>query len=141
MKTLETNLNIQKIRQIDCADLFFIDDLVIVEVKMHTLVGKKQLEHIIEAIENEILDISKVHFISNRVDPYSLKPTEFPCLKKKIDSFKSYSVVTYGSVGVTNLIFERMFLKSKIVRFDSLLEAIASKRGKSGYGGRAFFVA
>ena len=141
MKTLETNLNIQKIRQIDCADIFFIDQVVIVEVKLHTVVGKKQVESIIEVIEEEVLDISTINFISNRVEAYSLKPTEFPCLKKKLDSFKSYAVVTYENIGMTNLIFERMFLKTKIVRFDSLLEAIASARGKSTPSSHAYFVA
>jgi hypothetical protein len=141
MKALESNLNIQKIKNIKCADLYFSDDIVVVEIKVFTIVGKKEALSIINAIEEEVGDTSNVHYISNRVDVYSIKPAEFSLIKSQVDNFKSYSVITHGQVGFTNLVFERMFLKTPITRYDSLVDAICAARNFLHLGNRGGIVA
>jgi hypothetical protein len=141
MKALESNLNIQKIKNIECADLYFSDDIVVVEIKAFTIVSKREALSIITAIEDEMGDTSKLHYISNRVDVYSLRPTEYAKVKSKVDNFKSYSVITYGQVGFTNLVFERMFLKTPITRYDSLVDAVCAARNYSRIGNRGGIVA
>lgn len=141
MKTLESNLNIQKIRQIDCATLYFMNQIVIVEVKLDSIIGKKQGQAIIDTIEEETIDITQIHYISNRVEAYSLKPAEYATLSDQLKKFKSYSVITYDKVGVTNYVFERMFLKQPMTQFKTLLEAVGVAHDHSAISDRAVFVA
>ena len=124
MKTSDSNLQIQKVAHTTCADLYFIDNIVIVEFKRHSTIGKKELVPILDAIKLEFMTLIGIHYISNRTEVYSLKPTELTELKSRIDKFKSYSVITYGDADRTNLIFERMFLKKPIIRYESLEAAI-----------------
>jgi hypothetical protein len=124
-------LNIQKIKNLEYADLYFIDDIVVVEKKAFTIVGKKEVLFVISAIEEEMGDTSNVHCICNTVDVFSIKPVEFSLIKSKVANFKSYSVITYGQLGFTNLVFERMFLKMDIARYDSLLDAVYAARNYS----------
>ncbi|WP_194852234.1 hypothetical protein [Nonlabens antarcticus] len=124
MKVLESLLNIQSITNLPCADLYFTDDIVIAEVNQHVIIGVEEAQVIMKAIEDEIGDISRVHYISNRVYDYSLKPAELTNIKNRLDKFKSYSVVTYTKAGMTILVFERMFLKKTIARYSSLKMAI-----------------
>jgi|GEM_PF-5816420 len=141
MKTLESNLNIQKIRQIDSADLYFMDKIVIVEIKLHTILGKIQVNNILETIASELPDLSQVNYISNKVEAYSIKPTEFTMIREKIDIFKTYAAVAYEKNGMTNLVFERMFLKKPIVSYNTLQEAVAAVQGRSSCRVRPTFVA
>lgn len=124
MKTSEANLTIRKVLTVGCADLYFMDNIVIVEVKRHAIMGKDEVEPILDAIKEEYKSFINVHYISNRTEVYSLKPTELVLLKNKINSFKSYSVITYGDKGKTNLVFERMFLKKEIKTYENLHMAI-----------------
>lgn len=125
MKTSSSNLDILKIVEVPCAHLYFIDPrIVIVEIKENESLGKEEVIPIIKAIESQYNTLNEVHYISNRIEIYSLKPTELAQLKPEINKFKSYSVVMYGSSGQTNLDFERLFLKKSILSFDSLELAI-----------------
>ncbi len=128
MKTAQSNLNVSKVVKTACAEIFFMDNIVIVEVKRDSIIGKKEVLPILDAIMLELGDLSKVHYISNRTEIYSLKPTELVPLKSRIDLFKSYSAVTYEDSARTNLVFERMFLKKPMIRYDSLQAAIDTAR-------------
>ncbi|SCX98105.1 hypothetical protein SAMN05192588_0558 [Nonlabens sp. Hel1_33_55] len=124
MKTPQSNLKIANEQHTDIASIYFVENFAIVEIMANTILGKNGLTPILDAIENEYKDLSKVHYISNRTEVYCLKPVEIKELKDRIDLFRSYSVILYGKAGKTNLDFERMFLNKPIIKYHNLEEAI-----------------
>ncbi len=141
MRTINSNLNVKTVVQTSCAEIFFIDNIVIVEIKRHSIIGQREILPILDAIILEVGDLSAVHYISNRVDIYSLKPIELIPLKAKIDKFKSYSAITYEHSANTNLVFERMFLKKPMIRYSSLMDAVEAIRFMDETGKQNFSVA
>ena len=129
MRTSQSNLDIKKTVQVPSAQLYFMDNLVIVEVRADEILGKNEVIPILDAVDEEFGDRIDIHYISNRTEVYSLRPTDFIELQERINKFQSYSVVVYGEVGETNLIFERMFLKKEIIRYSNLLEAVNAVQG------------
>lgn len=126
MKIIHSDLQIDHQVKVPNAQLYFIENIVIVEVDKHATLGEQEVKPLLDKIQSIFKCLSKVHYISNRTEVYSLKPAELPGLKTRIDQFKSYSVVTYGQNGETNLIFERMFLKKEIAQYNSIHEAITA---------------
>ena len=132
MKTPQSGLKIANERHTDSASIYFIDNIAIVEIMQHTILGKTVMSPILDAIEDQYKDLSNVHYVSNRTEAYSLKPVELKELKPRIDLFKSYSVILYGQSGKTNLDFERMFLNKPIIKYQNLEEAILAAKIKDG---------
>ena len=64
-------------------------------------------------------------YISHRINPYSVVPSDWLKFFKYSYSLKGYGVVSYNPKGILNTMLEKLFMRSKIQSFDNLSEAIS----------------
>lgn len=63
-------------------------------------------------------------YITNRINNYSVKPTDWIKFYKHHYNLKAYAIVSYSEKGIKNAILEKLFMSTKINRFISLDSAI-----------------
>lgn len=68
---------------------------------------------------------SKLIYITNRVNPYNVKPTDWLNFFKNSNSLKGYGIVSYSKASFQTAILEKLFVKCNILRFVSLSSAIS----------------
>ncbi len=64
-------------------------------------------------------------YISNRVNPYSVVPSDWLHFFKYSYSLKGYGIVSYNPKGILNAMLEKLFMRSKLQSFTCLTDAIA----------------
>ena len=80
---------------------------------------------IILDIANRIYPINfKPHYISNKINSYSIDPTIWLRVFKTKRRINTYVVIDSNPSARFNLLFEKQFFKGKIRKFDTLYEAI-----------------
>jgi hypothetical protein len=124
MKTIQSNLFIDKVQDLVFCTLFYSGDVVVSEISQGAVIGLQEAHKIFTAVDDHFQGVTKVHYISNRINDYSIKPIEWSRLKRDIQQFKSYNAIIYSRAGMTNLMFERQFTERSIPQFDSLEEAM-----------------
>ncbi len=67
-------------------------------------------------------------YITNRISPYSVVPSDWIHFFKYSYSLKGYGVVSYDQKGVLNTMLEKLFLRSKLQSFNTLEDAISWAR-------------
>lgn len=103
---------------------YFFEDFVISEINEHALFNWEEAEEILEIAKEFYGDISGKSYISNRVNPYSVVPTDWLKFFKKNLWFSRYAIVTYTPKTWTNALMEKMFVRMSMRRFKDLEEAI-----------------
>ena len=83
--------------------------------------GKIVTQDILKLYEN---NGSELVYITNRVNNYSVKPTGWLHFFKNSHSLKGYGIVSYNKIGFHNGLLEKLFLKTNMVRFNDLENAI-----------------
>ncbi|MBD0851361.1 hypothetical protein [Maribacter arenosus] len=84
--------------------------------------GKTIAEELSNLYDNNGKDLV---YISNRVNDYSLVPTDWKKFFKLSYNLKAYGIVSYTKTGYFNAMLERMFVNTKLRWFNSLEDAIA----------------
>lgn len=84
--------------------------------------GKMIAEELSNLYDNNGKDLV---YISNRVNDYSLVPTDWKKFFKLSYNLKAYGIVSYTKTGYFNAMLERMFVNTKLRWFNSLEDAIA----------------
>ncbi|MDF0706799.1 hypothetical protein [Flagellimonas okinawensis] len=73
----------------------------------------------------EVLGKSKpIAYISNRINNYSVVPTDWLKFYKHRHQLEYYSIVAYNSSGLANVVLEKMFFPNKIRQFSKVEDAI-----------------
>ncbi|QLG47250.1 hypothetical protein HYG79_09275 [Costertonia aggregata] len=83
--------------------------------------GRKAAEDILSLYDN---DGSNLIYITNRINNYCVKPADWLHFFRNSYKLKGYGVITYSKASFKNVILEKLFVRSKIVRFTSLEDAI-----------------
>lgn len=114
-------------------DFYLFDGFVIAEVYEGVTFtwdnhGKKVVEDIAYLYDTNGDDII---LISNRINPYSIKPTDWRKFFKNRYTLKGYAVVSYSKIGNSIALLERLFISTKSKRFNSLENAIEWAKGIS----------
>ena len=73
-----------------------------------------------------------VVFITNRVNPYSVKPADWIHFFRHSYKLKGYAVVSYSKTAYLNALLEKLFMKTNFKRFQSLEHAIEWAKSISG---------
>lgn len=63
-------------------------------------------------------------YISNRINPYSVVPSDWVHFFKYSYSLKGYGIISYEAKGRLNTMLEKLFMRSKFKSFDNLSDAI-----------------
>ncbi|MBT8307225.1 MAG: hypothetical protein KJN85_09820 [Maribacter sp.] len=83
--------------------------------------GKFIAEELLGLYDNNGKDII---YISNRVNDYSLVPTDWKKFFKFSYNLRAYGIISYTKTGFFNAMLERMFVNTKLRWFNSLEDAI-----------------
>lgn len=114
-------------------DFYLFDAFVVAEVYEGVTFtwddhGKKVVQDISYLYDSKGHDLI---LISNRVNPYSTKPTDWKKFFKQRYALKAYGVVSYSRRGNSIALLERLFISTITKRFKSLEEAIEWANGVS----------
>ncbi len=124
VKDLQFFKNIREIREYEFGIFYFFDGLVISEMKEGEIFDWSIAQKII-GVAKEVLGKDKpVAYISNRINNYSVVPTDWLKFYKHRHQLEFYSVVAYNQSGLASLVLEKMFFRNKIRQFTNLEDAI-----------------
>lgn len=124
VRDLDFFKNIRQVREYEFGIFYFFDGLVISEMKEGAIFDWSTAERVI-ATTFEVLGRDKpIAYISNRINNYSVVPTDWLKFYKHRHKLKYYSVVAYNKSGLTSLVLEKMFFRNKIRQFQDLQSAI-----------------
>lgn len=127
MRVKDTYLNglIREEHRFEFGVFYFFDDFIISEINEgETFEWDKAFEVIKVGEQFYKNKTTKINYISNRINDYSIKPQDWLTYLNKHNIFNVFAVVTYRKTAIHNLIIERFFYKGEIFSFDSLLEAV-----------------
>ncbi|WP_067029807.1 hypothetical protein [Allomuricauda sp. CP2A] len=124
VKEVDFFKNIREIRECDFGVFYFFDGLVISEIKEGVVFNWSMAKKIIN-IAYEIIGTDKpIAYISNRINNYSVVPTDWLKFYKNRHKLEFYSVVAYNKGGLSSIVLEKMFFKNNIRQFSDLENAI-----------------
>ena len=113
-------------RNYSFGDFYLFDTFIVGEIRENTHItwkehGKLIAEELSGLYDNNGKDII---YISNRVNDYSLVPTDWKKFFKFSYNLKAYGIISYTKTGFFNAMLERMFVNTKLRWFNSLEDAI-----------------
>ncbi|MER3375900.1 MAG: hypothetical protein RIM83_14775 [Allomuricauda sp.] len=124
VKEVDFFKNIREIRECDFGVFYFFDGLVISEINEGVVFNWSMAKKIID-IAYEIIGKDKpIAYISNRINNYSVVPTDWLKFYKNRHKLEFYSVVAYNKGGLSSIVLEKMFFKNNIRQFSDLENAI-----------------
>ncbi len=130
--------NIREVREYEFGIIYFFDGLIISEINEGEVFDWSIAERIIDAA-HQILDSDKpIAYISNRVNNYSVVPTDWLKFYRNRHKLEFYSVVAYNKSGLASIILEKMFFKDNIRQFTDLENAIKWSLSKINGKGAAY---
>ncbi len=113
-------------RNYSFGDFYLFDTFIVGEIHEDVHIswndqGKQIAEELSNLYDNNGKDIV---YISNRVNDYSVVPTDWKKFFKFSYNLKAYGIVSYTKTGFFNAMLERMFVNTKLRWFNSLEDAI-----------------
>ncbi|SNY95108.1 hypothetical protein [Flagellimonas pacifica] len=124
VKEIEFFQNIREIRECEFGVFYFFDGLVISEIKEGVVFNWAMAEKII-AIAYEIIGKDEpIAYISNRINNYSVVPSDWLKFYTHRHHLELYSVVSNTKSGFASLLLEKMFFRNNIQQFPNLESAI-----------------
>ena len=124
VKEVDFFKNIREIRECDFGVFYFFDGLVISEIKDGVVFNWSMAKKIINIAYEIIGKDTPIAYISNRINNYSVVPTDWIKFYKNRHQLEFYSVVAYNKGGLSSLVLEKMFFKDSIRQFSDLETAI-----------------
>ena len=83
--------------------------------------GKLVAEHVYRLLED---DTAHTFYLTNRINRYSVKPTDWLKFFRFGYNIAGYGVISYTEKGFANALLEKLFIKKPMKRFKSLETAI-----------------
>nr|WP_299343888.1 hypothetical protein [Allomuricauda sp.] len=124
VKEIDFFKNIREIREYEFGVFYFFDNLVISEINEGVLFGWEMATKAVEAAYEIIGRDNAIAYISNRVNSYSVVPTDWRKFYFNRHQLDFYSVVGNTQGSFASLILERMFFRNNIRQFSDLETAI-----------------
>lgn len=115
---------LQEYHLLDFGTIYFFENIIVSEINEGTIFSIKLAEIILE-LGNKHYDPKKnVVYISNRVNSYSVKPTDWIKINNKFKNLVGIGVVNYTNFSRSIFAIEKMFSKRTFLGFNSLYEAL-----------------
>ena len=124
VKDLEFFKKIKQTREYEFGTFYFFDGLVISEMNEGETFNWSKAEKIIDVAYEVSGKDRPIAYISNRINNYSVVPTDWLKFYKNRHKLEFYSIVAYNNSGLTSVILEKLFFKDKIRQFSSLEDAV-----------------
>ncbi len=126
MRIADSNLadQILDVHITDQGIFYFLDGIVISEINEGITYTWEEAKNAIDAAIEFYGDDYNLCYISNRVNKYSVKPSDWLKFYRNNFRLNGYAVVTKSENSWFNALMEKLFSKVDIKRFDSLYDAI-----------------
>ena len=124
VKEIDFFKNIREIRECDFGVFYFFDGLVISEINEGVVFNWSMAKKIINIAYDIIGKDKPIAYISNRINNYSVVPTDWLKFYKNRHQLEFYSVVAYNKGGLSSIVLEKMFFRKNIRQFSDLETAI-----------------
>ena len=124
VKEIDFFKNIREIRECDFGVFYFFDGLVISEINEGVVFNWSMAKKIINIAYEVIGKDKPIAYISNRINDYSVVPTDWLKFYKNRHKLEFYSVVAYDKGGLSSIVLEKMFFRNNIRQFSDLKNAI-----------------
>ncbi len=124
VRELDFFKNIREIREFEFGLFYFFDSLVISEIHEGVVFNWNMAQKAIDAAYEVIGKDKPIAYISNRVNSYSVVPSDWIKFYTNRHQLNFYSVVAYNKGGLASLILERMFFRGSLRQFPDLESAI-----------------
>lgn len=111
----------------DFGDFYLYDQFIIAEFNDGEVVSWEGMGKI---LVEDIRDIygsqsKELIYISNRVNNYSVIPSDWIKFKRNNGTIKGYGIISYSNRSYLNALLEKLFINTKLRFFDSLESAIS----------------
>ncbi|PIB28836.1 hypothetical protein BFP77_09050 [Maribacter sp. 4U21] len=116
--------NIREVREFDFGIFYYFDGLVISEIKDGVIFDWKMAEKAVIAAQEIFGENAPIAYISNRINNYTVSPTDWIKFYNNRNRLSFYSVVGSTQGSFTSLVLERMFFQNSIHQFTDLQQAI-----------------
>lgn len=126
MKITDSTLaeEIKDIYVSDFGNFYFMEGIVISEINEGVTYTWNEAYKVVEAANAFYGPTISVCYISNRVNKYSVKPSDWLKFYKNNNKLNGYAVVTKSENSWFNALMEKVFSKVEIKRFENLYKAI-----------------
>lgn len=116
--------NIRQIREFEFGVFYYFDGLVIGEMKEGAELKWENAKKAVHASQDFFGNQVPIVYISNRVNSYSIVPTDWIKFYQNRHQLAHYAVVGQTQGSLASVVLERMFFKNSIVQFQDLEDAI-----------------
>ncbi|MCK8523473.1 hypothetical protein M0D21_17960 [Aquimarina sp. D1M17] len=107
-------------------DYYLFDTFIVGEVHKDVVFNWEQhAKQVVEEI-TELYDQNgkNLVYISNRINPYSVVPSDWLSFYKYRYMLKGYAIVSYDQKGLLNTLLEKLFMRNKLQTFNNITDAI-----------------
>ncbi|MCG2418370.1 hypothetical protein K8089_04990 [Aequorivita sp. F47161] len=119
---LPSEFKLEKVWHTEIGTVYFYGTLVVVEAKEGIIISHKNgLSSLLKGLA--FLGTKPWVYISNRVQSYSVKPTDYKYLNR-VPTLKAMVVVAYSEIARSNAELESKFCKKPFAVFETLYEAV-----------------
>jgi len=128
MKIIESRFagQILKVVKNSLGDIFFLDDIAVVELSEGIHFDMQNSKLIIDELLNYFGTSKPYGVVANRINSYSVNLIHIPHFKNQAKNLKAYGVVGHDLAGKMNAEIENKFCYSENVNYDTLTDAIRS---------------
>ncbi len=124
VREIEFFKNIREIRECEFGVFYFFDGLVISEINEGVIFNWTMAKKVIDIAYDILGRERRIAYISNRVNQYSVVPTDWIKFYTNRHELEFYSVVAYNKMGLSSIILEKMFFRNSIRQFSDLETAV-----------------
>lgn len=116
---------IREVREFEFGVFYYFEGLVISEMKEGVVFEWSMAEKAVKAAKEIFGEHKPIAYISNRINSYTVIPTEWLKFYKNRHQLSYYSVVGSTQGSFASIVLEKMFFKESLRQFNDLEAAIA----------------
>ncbi len=116
--------NIREVREFDFGIFYYFDVLVISEIKEGVIFDWNMAEKAVIAAQEIFGENAPIAYISNRINSYTISPTDWIKFYNNRNRLSFYSVVGHTKGSFASILLERMFFQNSLHQFTDLQQAI-----------------
>tara|TARA_R110002072_G_scaffold118631_1_gene250733 strand:- start:143714 stop:144148 length:435 start_codon:yes stop_codon:yes gene_type:complete len=105
-------------------DFYFFNKFIVSEISTGVHFNWEIGKEIIDLAYKHYGENIRVAYISNRVNDYSVNAQDWLKFFNERHHLEAFAIVAYSKIGLMNVILEKIFVQTKIRKFDSLEAAI-----------------
>lgn len=126
MKLLETDFANQIVKKVEnkLGDIFFFEDIAIVELHEGVHFDMKNSSSIIDELVNYFGNSKPYGIVANRINSYSVNLMDAPVFRSQAKNMKAYGVVGHDLASKMNAEIENGFCFKEKVNYDTIADAI-----------------